>query len=186
MPNDKAITELLREWRSGNQDALEQLTPAVYDELRKVARRYMRSEHKGHTLQATALVHEAYTRLVDVDVPWRDRAHFFALAARMMRRILVNHAQASKAVKRGSGLRAVTLNEHKLAGADAAGQLLELNDALSRLADLDERKSRLVELHYFGGLTYEEMAEAMSISEATVHRELRLARSWLYQSLKPE
>jgi RNA polymerase sigma factor (TIGR02999 family) len=180
----KPVTRLLHEWRAGNQQALDQLMPLVYGELRRLAGHYMRSERPGHTLQATALVNEAYLRLVDMDVPWQDRAHFFAVAARLLRRILVDHAKSHHRAKRGRGQIPVTLNEALAKVQDADKEILALDDALESLLTLDERKGRIIELHYFGGLSYEEMAEAMGISQTTVHRELRLAKAWLHHELK--
>lgn len=182
---DKAVTALLRDWRNGDRQALEQLTPLVYDELRRIAAGYLRGERSGHTLQSTALVHEAYVRLVDADVDWQDRAHFFALAARTMRRILVDHAEARGAAKRGGGLVAVTLHEEIPAASDADGStdLLALDAALNKLAALDPRHASVVELHYFGGLTYAEIAETLGLSTSTLDRSLRLAKAWLASEL---
>jgi RNA polymerase sigma factor (TIGR02999 family) len=185
-PSTKPVTRLLHEWRAGNQSALDQLMPLVYEELRRIARNYMRSEREGHTLQATALVNEAYLRLVDMDVPWQNRAHFFAVAARLLRRVLVDHAKSRRRAKRGRGQAAVTLNEALLAAYEPEKAIVALDEALESLAAFDDRKCRIIELHYFGGLTYEEMAEALGISEATVHRELRLAKAWLHHELKVE
>jgi RNA polymerase sigma factor (TIGR02999 family) len=181
-PTRKPVTQLLHEWRSGDQEALNQLMPLVYDELRRLAAHYMKSERRSHTLQPTALVNEAYIRLVAIEAPWRDRSHFFAVAARLLRRILVDHAKGRRRDKRGGGLVRVTLGEEVgVAGPDA--DILALEDALNALSAFDERKVRLVELHFFGGVTYEEMAEALEISQATVHRELRLAKAWLRHEL---
>jgi RNA polymerase sigma factor (TIGR02999 family) len=181
----KTVTQLLSDWRSGDQQALDQLMPLIYDELRRLAQHYMQSERPDHTLQATALVHEAYLRLVDMDVTWQDRVHFFAVAARLMRRILVDHAKTHRRAKRGSGQK-ITLDEALLVAPEPAPDLVELDDALQRLATFDSRKSQVVELHFFGGLTYDEIAEAVGISPATVHRELRLAKAWLYHELSQE
>lgn len=184
IPSIKPVTRLLQEWRAGNQDALDQLMPLVYDELRRLASNYLRSERAGHTLQATALVNEAYLRLVDIDVHWQDRAHFFAVAARLLRRILVDHAKSHRRKKRGGGQLMLTIDE-ALAGSRQPDQsIIALDDALKSLAALDKRKSQIIELHYFGGLTYDEMAEAIGISQATVHRELRMAKAWLHHELK--
>jgi len=180
---DKSVTRLLREWRRGRSAALEELMPLVYDELRRLAKGYLRSERKGHTLQGTALVNEAYVRLVDMDVSWQDRAHFFAVAARLMRRMLVDHARSRGRDKRGGGEGAITLDEPFVAAPERAPELLRLDDAMQRLARLDPRKSQVVELHFFGGMTYEETAEALGISPATVHRELRLAKAWLHHEM---
>jgi RNA polymerase sigma factor (TIGR02999 family) len=178
--NDRPdITQLLNLWRDGDQEAADALTPMVYDELQSLARRLFRSERKSHTLQPTALVHEAYSRLVNVDVTWQDRAHFYAIAARMMRRLLVNHANARNAVKRGGHAIRVTLDESGAAGKDPDADLLALEEGLQQLAELDRRKSELVELQYFGGLTFREMEAVTGLSSSTLDRELRMARAWL-------
>jgi RNA polymerase sigma factor (TIGR02999 family) len=180
----RAVTELLGNWRSGDAQALEELTPLVYDELRRLARRYMHKERAGHTLQTTGLVNEAFVRLIGADIPWQDRAHFYAIAARLMRRILIDYAKAQRRDKRGRGVRAVTLDESALADAcSTSADILEIDDALSRLAAIDPRKSDIIVLHFFGGLTYDETAEALGISPATVHRELRLGKAWLLHEL---
>jgi RNA polymerase sigma factor (TIGR02999 family) len=179
----KPITQLLQSWRHGDGAALDELTPLVYAELRDLAASYLRRERPGHTLQPTALVHEAYLRLVDAQVDWQDRSHFFALAARMMRRILVNHAEAHLAAKRGGGALAVTLSESLPSGLAPEHELLALDAALKKLAALSERQADIVELHYFGGLTYEEMADVTKLSTSTIDRELRLAKAWLASEL---
>lgn len=180
---NRNITQLLAEWQGGDEVALQNLSSAVYDELRRLAQRHMRNERPGHTLQPTALVHEAFIKLVDADIPWQDRAHFFTVAARMMRRILVNHAKARGRQKRGGDLRRTTLDE--LMGFESDDpQIIELDEALSRLAEQDERKAKIVELHYFGGLKYDELAQAVGVSEATIHRELRMAKAWLNRDLQ--
>lgn len=184
MPDDSEVTQLLQAWRRGDALAVEKLTPIVYQELHRLARGVFRRERADHTLQPTALVHEAFLHLVGADVDWQNRAHFFALAARQMRHILVNHAHAKRTAKRGGGSISVSLEE---AGEVAGSQTTEITDidaALTRLAEFDERKSRILELHYFGGLTYEEMAEALELSTTTLHSELRLAKSWLRQQLE--
>ncbi len=183
MSSSQPVTRLLLDWRGGSDEALDLLMPVVYDELRSLAEGYLNRERPGHTLQPTALVHEAYLRLVDMDVAWQDRAHFFALSARLMRRILVDHARARASQKRGGGLRPVTLEEGLAATADRPEELIALDDALTRLAELDERKAKVVELHYFGGLSYDETAEVVGISPATVDRDLRFAKSWLLNEL---
>ena len=172
------VTQLLLEWRGGNHAALDRLMPLVYDELRRLAQHYMRSERTEHTLQATALVNEAYLRLVDINVTWQDRAHFFAVAARLMRRMLVDHARAHQRAKRDGGAK-VGLDEALEISSQPAADLLTLDHALSRLAEFDLRKSEIIELHFFGGLANDEVAEALGISRATVQRELRLAKAWL-------
>ena len=176
----ESVTRLLRDWRGGDREALDRLLPLVYDELRRLASHQMRGESSGHTLQTTALVHEAYARLVDVEVPWVDRAHFFAVAARLMRRILVDHGRACRREKRGAGAVKLSLDEALSVTPQPGNELLDLDDALTRLAEFDERKSRVVELHFFGGMTYDETAVVLDISSATVHRELRMAKAWLY------
>lgn len=175
------VTRLLLAWGAGDEQALERLTPLVYQELHRLAMVQMAGERPDHTLQATALVHEAYLRLVDLQgVGWRDRAHFFAVAARMMRRILVDFARARTYQKRDGGQR-VPLEE---APADQpAAELVALDDALNRLAVIDDRKSQIVELRYFGGLTVEETAEALEISPETVMRDWRAAKAWFYLQL---
>lgn len=184
MATGRAVTQLLGEWRSGDEQALEALTPLVYDELRRLAQRYMRRERPGHTLQATALVNEAFVGLLGMDVAWQDRAHFFAVAARLMRRILIDYAKARNSEKRGAGAAPVTLHEGQIAAAAAPVDLLVIDDALSRLAAVDARKSDVLVLHFFGGLTYDEMAEALAVSPATVHRDLRLGKAWLLNELE--
>lgn len=178
------VTQLLLEWRRGNQRALDQLMPLVYDELRRLAQHYMRSERTDHTLQATALVNEAYLRLVDSDVSWQDRAHFFAVAARLMRRILVDHAKAHRRSKRGSGAAKVSLDEALDVAVEPTADVIELDETLQRLAKFDPRKSQIIELHFFGGLSNEEVAEALGISRATVQRELKLAKAWLNHEMR--
>jgi len=177
-----SVTALLRAWRSGQRDALDRLMPLVYAELHRLALGHMRGERPEHTLQATALVNEAYLRLVDADVDWRDRAHFFAVAATTMRRILVDHARAQGRKKR-AGVR-VSLEESHLVTPDREGELVAIDDALTRLAGHDERAAKVIELHYLGGLTYDEIAQALDISPATVDRDLRFAKSWLYRELE--
>jgi len=174
---------LLRNWREGDKSALNELTPIVYDDLKRIAARHLRNERPGHTLQATGLIHEAFSRLADVDIPWQDRAHFFAVAARLMRRILTDYGRARATAKRGSGIPAITLHEEVVGGSDQS-RLVELNDALDKLSTFDERKSDILVLHFFGGLTYDETAEALGISAATVDRDLRLAKAWLAQELQ--
>lgn len=178
------VTTLLRAWREGDDEsAMDRLVPLVYEELRVLAARHMGRERADHTLQPTALVHEAYARLVDSEPPFENRAHFFALAARTMRQVLIDHARAKNARKRGRGLPNVTLTQDQAAVDPMRLDLLALEEALSRLAGLDERKARVVELHFFGGLTYREAATALGISEKTVERELRLAKAWLAEQL---
>jgi RNA polymerase sigma-70 factor, ECF subfamily len=179
------VTQLLIEWSDGRQEALEQLLPLVYDDLRRQACRYMRREGVGHALQPTALVHEAYLRLIDQQrVKWRNRAHFYGVAAGMMRRVLIDEARARQAEKRGEGWERVTLSQVEAAPAGAPEiDVLALHRSLERLAAFDQRKERIVELRYFGGLTIEETAEVMSLSEATVVREWTVAKAWLRADL---
>jgi RNA polymerase sigma factor (TIGR02999 family) len=176
------ITQLLIEWRAGDRDALDRLTALLYPELRRIARRYIDTERGARTLQATELVHEVYERLVDTDIHWKDRAHFFAIAARMMRRILVDRARARRRHKRGGGLAGITLDD-SIPAEQAPFELLALDRALGRLTTFDERKSRILELRFFGGMSYEEICEVLGISTSTLDRELRLAKAWLYQEL---
>jgi RNA polymerase sigma factor (TIGR02999 family) len=184
MTEVRAVTQLLGEWRSGDSGALDKLTPLVYDELRRVARRFLNSERKDHTLQATGLVNEAFIRLAGTDVPWADRAHFFAVAARMMRRILIDHAKARNSEKRGGGVQPTVFDDGRMGEGAAPVDILDVDDALNRLAEIDERKSDIVVLHFFGGLTYDEIAEALGLSAATVDRHLRLGKAWLFNELK--
>jgi RNA polymerase sigma factor (TIGR02999 family) len=175
-------TALLIRWKSGDSGALDQLLPLVYDELRRLARYYLQRERGEHTLQSTALVHEAYLRLVDQNVDWQSRAHFFGIAAQMMRRILVDHARSRNAAKRGDGLK-VTLDE-KMALAEAQSlDVLALDSALAELSKLDAQQGKVVELRFFAGLSIEETAEAMSISVATVKREWAMAKAWLSRTM---
>jgi RNA polymerase sigma factor (TIGR02999 family) len=182
-PERQLVTQLLREWGGGNKAALDQLMPVVYQQLRKLASICLRAERPDHTLRATALVHEAYLRLVDADVAWQDRVHFFAVSARLLRRILVDHAKASRRQKRGGGAEAIPLDDAIMIGPQSTGGIVALDEALQRLAALDRRKSEIIELLCFGGLTYKEAAAALKISEATVHRELKLAKAWLHREL---
>ena len=179
-----AVTALLIDWRDGDREALDQLVPLVADELRRLARRQMAGERPGHLLQPTALVNEAYLRLIDVQrVAWKDRAHFFAIAARLMRRILVEHARAQRADKRGGGRPLVTFDELMLGGPETPEQILALDDALQALAQTAARKSEVVELRYFGGLSVEETAQALAISVETVMRDWKFAKAWLLREL---
>lgn len=178
------ITEQLLAWRAGDGAALDRMMPLVYDELRRMARRYLSHERRGHTLQTSALVHEAYLRLVDESrMQWQDRAHFFGVAAQMMRFILVDHARRRLGAKRGGGAVHVTLDEKISGGADPALGVLALDEALAKLAALDPRKSRVAELRIFGGLTPTETAEVLQVSEATITRDWRMARAWLQRAL---
>jgi RNA polymerase sigma factor (TIGR02999 family) len=183
-PPEHEITQLLAQWREGNQSALDDLYPLVYDELHRLARRYMSRERKGHTLQTTALINEAYVRLVDQkNVPWANRSHFFAISAQIMRRILIDHARRHQYAKRGGGARQVSLEEAATVVPDQSEELLRLDEALKSLAEMDPRRSQVVELRYFGGLNNEEIAGVLHISENTVTRDWNMARAWLYQQL---
>lgn len=178
------ITELLAEWTGGNQRALDQLYPLVYQELRRLARAYMRREAKGHTLQTTALINEAYVRMVDQkNVRWQNRSHFFAISAQIMRRILVDHARRYLHAKRGGGAQRVSLDEVMIVAKERSEEVLMLDEALANLAKLDRRRSQVVELRYFAGLDNSEIASVLNISENTVMRDWNLARAWLYQQL---
>lgn len=176
-------TALFKSWRSGDHGALDRLMPLVYDELSRIARSAMRVERKDHTLQTRALVHEAYLRLVDADVDINDRAHFFALAARSMRRVLADHGRRRQRGRRGGDLIRVPLTDLPAPQPDAAIDFIELDQALTRLEAQDARRGRLIELHFYGGLNHEEAAEALGISRATVDRDLRLAKAWLRREL---
>jgi len=177
------VVELLRAWSDGDTSALERLTPIVYDELHRLARRYMRGERPGHSLQTTALVNEAYMRLVDYTrMQWQDRAHFFAVSAQVMRRILVEHARRHN-LKRGGGVPHVSLDEAALVGGDRAANLVALDDALHMLAQIDPRKAQVVEMRFFGGLNVDETAGVLKVSPATVMRDWSTAKAWLYREL---
>jgi RNA polymerase sigma factor (TIGR02999 family) len=174
------LTQLLMAWSDGQRDALDQLVPLVYDDLRRLAAGYMGRETPGHSLQPTALVHEAYVRLIDQRrVQWRNRAHFFGVAANMMRRILVDHARKVRANKRGGAAERVTLTADDVAAPEQSFDVLALHESLERLAAFDPQQERIVELRYFGGLTIEETAEVVGVSPATVVREWTIAKAWL-------
>ena len=178
------ITELLVGYSRGDKEALDKLMPVVYDELRRQAARYLRREQAGHTLQTTALIHEAYVRLVDQrNVQWQNRAHFFGIAAQMMRRILVDHARTKKRVKRGGSGVKVSLADVAVPVKEQDLDVVALDEALTRLAAIDEQQSRVVELRFFSGLTVEETAEVMGISPATVKRDWSMAKAWLHREL---
>jgi RNA polymerase sigma factor (TIGR02999 family) len=183
MPDN--VTQLLMDAKSGNRNALDELLPLVYDELRRVASRQLASERKNHTLQATALVHEAYLRLIGQhSVDWQNRLHFFSIAAEMMRRILVTHAIAKKAEKRGSGELTISLDDVVTLPNKKDVDLVSLDETLKELAKFDEQQARIVELKFFGGLTNEEIAEVSGISDSTVKREWRSAKAWLVSRMK--
>lgn len=181
---ENEITKLLVEWRGGDNDALDRMMPLVYDELRRLARNYMNSQPSGqNTLQTTALIHEAYLKLAgDRKKDWKDRSHFFAVAATAMRHILVDHARARSAAKRNAGV-VVSLEDVAVITKERADEFVALDDALNRLAELDARKARVVELRYFGGLTVEETSEVLQISNETVMRDWKFAKSWLHREL---
>ncbi len=181
--SEPEITRLLHEWRSGDRNALDRLTPVVYAELKRLAGRLFRSESSGHTLQPTALVNEAFEALVRMEVRWQDSTHFYSIAARLMRRILVNHANAKHAAKRGGGAQKMTLDEQSAVTDGPDTNLLALDRALEEMQGFDARKAHVIELHYFGGLSYAEMAQTLGLSTTTVHQELRAAKAWLQQRL---
>ena len=181
------ITELLASYGRGDKESLDQLMPIVYDELRRQAARYLRREKAGHTLQTTALIHEAYVRLVDQrNMQWQNRAHFFGIAAQMMRRILVDHARSKKRAKRGGSDIRVSLGDAEVAAKDQELDVVALDEALERLARVDEQQSRVVELRFFSGLSVEETAEVMGISKSTVKRDWSMAKAWLHRELSGE
>src|SRR2546421_6543072 len=178
------VTQLLIEWSNGDKAALDKLTPLIYDELRRLAHHYMSREHPGHTLQTTAVVNEAYVRLVNRrGVHWQNRAHFFAIAAQLMRSILVDHARSHAYAKRGGGARKIALDDAMVVSQERAAEVVALDDVLKRLAEIDPQQSRIVELRFFGGLTIEETAEVLGLSPATIKREWSTAKAWLYHEL---
>jgi len=177
------VSGLLRAWSDGDREALDRLTPIAYDELHRLAQRYMKRERPGHSLQTTALVNEAYMRLVDYKgMQWQNRAHFFAVSAQLMRRILVEHARRHN-LKRGGGVQHVSLEETALVGGDQSADLVALDDAMNALALLDPRKAQVVEMRFFGGLSVEETAEVLKLSSVTVMRDWSTAKAWLYREL---
>ena len=181
------VTQLLIDCREGKQGAIDALLPLVYEELRRPAAHYMKGERAEHTLQPTALVHEAYAKLVGLDVDWQDRVQFFKAAAQAMRRVLVDHARAKTSAKRGGSTPTLSLSETSIVEIGAPEpDFLDLDRALDRLATLDERKAQIVELHFFGGLSFEETGKALAISRATVDRDMRMARAWLHAELTGE
>jgi len=178
------VTQLLAEWSRGDNAALAELTPLVYEELQRLAHHFMEGQRPDHTLQTTALVNEAYLRLADQTNPrWQDRAHFFAVAARAMRQILVSYARSDRAQKRGGGVLKVVLDEAAIVSPEQSKEIVDLHEALQRLVTLDSRKGQVVELKYFGGLNYDEIAEVLKISPVTVRRDWEFARVWLYTEL---
>ena len=186
-PSPQEVTALLVDWSKGDQAALDKLMPLVYEELHRLARYYMRMERPGHTLQTTALINEAYLRLIDQqNVRWQNRAHFFGIAAQLMRRIVEDHARNHSRAKRGGGAHQVSLDETALVSEGRAAELVALDDALQRLAAIDARKNQLVELRFFGGLSTEETAEVMKLSPRTVEREWNMAKAWLRREISNE
>ena len=184
IPSPQEVTRLLVDWGNGDQAALDDLMPLVYGELRRLAGRYMRRESPGHTLQTSALVNEAYLRLVDQkSVRWQNRAHFFGVAAQLMRRILVDHARSRLRAKRGGGAQIVSLAEQAVMSEDVA-EVIALDEAMKSLAEMDPRKSQIVEMKFFGGLTNEEVAEVLKVTSRTVEREWRKAKAWLNREIR--
>ncbi len=184
MPSHE-VTQLLQAWSAGDRAALDRLVPLVFAELHRLAHSYMRREHAGHVLQTTALVNEAYLQLVDTGkVKWHDRNHFFAIAARLMRQILVDSARSHSAQKRGGRIRHVSLNDAVAFASEPDADLIELDDALTALAEVDPRRAKVVELRFFGGMTLEEAAEALNVSADTVWHEWDLAKTWLFREMK--
>jgi RNA polymerase sigma factor (TIGR02999 family) len=178
------VTQLLQQWSQGDDSALAELTPLVYEELRRLAHHYMKGERPNHTLQTTALVNEAYLRLADQTNPnWQSRAHFFAVAARAMRRILVSYARSNRAQKRGGGAARIELDEAAILSPEQSKEIVDVHEALEKLGTLDERKAQVVELKYFGGLNHDEIAEVLKISTVTVRRDWMFAKTWLYDEL---
>jgi RNA polymerase sigma factor (TIGR02999 family) len=178
------VTQLLQQWSHGDDSALAELTPLVYEELRRLAHHYMEGERPDHTLQTTALVNEAYLRLADQTASnWQSRAHFFAVAARAMRQILVSYARSNRAQKRGGGAARIELDESAILSPEQSKEIVDLHEALERLGTIDSRKARVVELKYFGGLNYDEIAEVMKVSTVTVRRDWVFAKAWLYDEL---
>lgn len=185
MVSTSEVTELLNEWQHGDRSALARLTPLVYDELRRIAHRYVQRERNGHTLQTTALVHEAYLRLAGNEATaWQNRAHFFAVSAQVMRHILIDHARRRHYLKHGGQLQQVSMDQASLMSEERAAELVTLDEALNELKQLDPRKSSVVELRYFGGLSLEETANVLNVSMMTVRRDWRAAKAWLFRRLK--
>jgi RNA polymerase sigma factor (TIGR02999 family) len=184
-PAPEEVSQLLREWSKGDQAALDKVMPIIYQELHRLAHHYMRKERAGHTLQTTALVNEAYMRLADYKkMRWQSRAHFFAVAAQVMRRILVEQARSRKLVKRGGGVPTVSLDEAAIVSHGRSAEVIAVDEALTDLESWDPRKSKIVELRFFGGLSIEETAEVLKVSATTVQREWRSAKAWLYQAIR--
>ncbi len=178
------ITKILYDWKAGDETAVDRLFPLVYEELKKQAKSYLSRERKNHTLQPTALVNEAYMRLADINrLNWEDRAHFYAVAATTMRRILVDHARKIATDKRGGGIKAITLENIQIKDRQKATDILDLDDALTRLAEMEERKAKVVEMQFFSGLKQKEIAKVLGVSEKTVQRDWQFAKLWLYREL---
>lgn len=181
-----SVTQLLEQWNNGDHEALDKLMPLVYEQLRKMAKRYMRQQNPGHTLQTTALIHEAYLRMVpQKEKQFENRAHFFAVAAQAMRHILVDYARQRNTAKRGGGVRPISLEEAAIVTQERAAELVAFDEALKELQTLSMRQSRVVELRYFGGLSVEETATVLSVSPETVMRDWTMAKTWLYRALRP-
>jgi len=178
------VTQLLLRWKDGDEKAFHEMLPLVYDELRRLARRYLQHEAPGHTLQSTALVHEAYLRMMDQNTSWQNRAHFFGIAAQMMRRVLVDHARSRSAAKRGEGARMVTLDPAIAAPEKRTVDIEALDEALTSLGKVDPRQERIIELRFFAGLSIEDTSEALQVSPATVKREFAMAKAWLYREMR--
>ena len=186
-PSSDEVTKLLLDWSNGDKTALDKLMPLVYDELRGLARRYLGGERRGHTLQTTAIVHEAYLQLVDQRrVQWQNRAHFFGISAHLMRRILAGYARSRRYAKRGGGAQQVSLDEAMVVSEERAADMVAVDDALTALAEIDERKSQIVEMRFFGGLSIDETAEVLGVSPGTIMREWTLAKAWLRRAMKSE
>jgi RNA polymerase sigma-70 factor, ECF subfamily len=184
--SEEEVTALLRRWRNGDEAALDKLTPLVYDELHRLAHKYIRRERPGHTLQTTALVNEAYVRLVDqISVDWQNRAHFFGVAAQVMRHILVDYARQQTAAKRGGEFHKLNFDDGLIVSRERAAELIALDDALKALSELYPRPGKVVELRYFGGLNNKEASEILNISETTIERDWRFAKAWLFRELSP-
>jgi RNA polymerase sigma-70 factor (ECF subfamily) len=186
MSSPEAVTILLQQWSDGNKEALDRLMPVVYGQLRKLAAYSLRSERPDHTLRATELVHEAYLKLIDSDIPWQNRAHFYAVSAKVLRHILVDHAKAHRAEKRGGDAEKIPLDEAVVVGPQASSEIVGLDEALKRLALNDERKSHAIELAFFGGMNHEEIGAVLHVSPKTVQRELRVAKAWLHRELRAD
>lgn len=184
LTSNENLTELLRDWRQGDRTALDRLTPLVYDEIRRIAHRYMDRERQGHTLQTTALINEAYLRLLgQQQVNWNSRTHFYAVVAQVMRHVLIDHARSRLYLKRGGEAQRVPFDEATLMSTERATELIALDEALNILAELDARKARVIELRYFGGFSLEETAAVLGVSVMTVRRDWRAAKAWLFQQV---